>query len=82
MASKVFSFRLPPEIEELIESKRKENETSNQALQREVIEFLKSGLEVRNDAKDDIKEEINEIVETKTLSLQKRIEKLEGKLKA
>ena len=80
MASKSYSFRLPPELEAVVEKRRNEGETSNQALQREVIAYLSSGIEAPSDQSLRPKKEIAEIIEEHTTGMLQRIEALEGKL--
>ena len=80
MASKSYSFRLPPDLEAVVEERRKEGETSNQALQREVIAYLSSGIEAPSNQNASLKEEVTEAVREHTIGILQRIEVIEGKL--
>lgn len=82
MASKSYSFRLPPSVSQIVESRRREGETSNQALQREVIAYLSSGMNADIEDKTTLEKQVAELVELQVLPLQERIQTLEGKLKA
>jgi dynactin complex subunit len=83
MASKSFSFRLPDEIVQFVESSQLESETLNQTAQRLFIDFVKrnnplsTGLHTIVDI-----DEFKQQVEASLTEVRSQLEELRGKLKA
>ncbi|MEH1928822.1 hypothetical protein [Nostoc sp.] len=79
MASKAFSFRLPDEIVQFVESSQSEGETLNQAAQRLFIDFVKRNNPLSTSV--DI-HEFKQQVEASLTELRSQLEELRGKSKA
>ena len=84
MVSKPFSFRLPDEAVEILESRKLEGETLNQAAQRVLLQALKLNADVNADvnATVDIQEMVRQEVEASLSELRSQLAELRGKLKA
>ena len=93
MASKAFSFRLPDEIVEFVESSQLEDETLNQTAQRLFIDFVKRNNPLSTELSTDV-DRIEELIDKRLeiglaevrsqleAQLKERLEELRGKLKA
>ncbi|MHC5739903.1 hypothetical protein [Nostoc sp.] len=92
MASKAFSFRLPDEIVQFVESSQLEGETLNQAAQRLFIDFVKrnnplstdltTAVDVQELVKQEVAASLGEVRSQLETQLEARLEELRGKLKA
>ncbi|WP_375502725.1 hypothetical protein [uncultured Nostoc sp.] len=89
MASKSFSFRLPDEIVQFVESSQLDSETLNQTAQRLFIDFVKRNnplsamLSTNVDSIEELIDKRLEIGLTEVRSqLEAQLEELRGKLKA
>lgn len=83
MASKSFSFRLPDEIVQFVESSQLESETLNQTAQRLFIDFVKRNNPLSTELPTIV--DINEFkqqVEASLTEVRSQLEELRGKLKA
>ncbi|MEH1975228.1 MAG: hypothetical protein V7L02_18845 [Nostoc sp.] len=83
MASKSFSFRLPDEIVQFVESSQLEGETLNQTAQRLFIDFVKRNNPLSTELPTIV--DINEFkqqVEASLTEVRSQLEELRGKLKA
>ena len=85
MASKSFSFRLPDEIVQFVESSQKEGETLNQTAQRLFIDFVKRNNPLSamlSTNVDSIEELVDKRLEIGLTEVRSQLEELRGKLKA
>jgi hypothetical protein len=93
MANKAFSFRLPDEIVEFVESSQLEGETLNQTAQRLFIDFVKRNNPLSTELSTDV-DRIEELIDKRLeiglaevrsqleAQLKERLEELRGKSKA
>ena len=93
MANKAFSFRLPDEIVEFVESSQLEGETLNQTAQRLFIDFVKRNNPLSTGLSTDV-DRIEELIDKRLeiglaevrsqleAQLKERLEELRGKSKA
>jgi sensor domain CHASE-containing protein len=88
MVSKPFSFRLPDEAVQVLESRRLDDETLNQAAQRVLLEALNVNTSVNATVNADlsttvdIQEMIKQQVEASLIEVRSQLDELRGKLKA
>lgn len=90
MANKAFSFRLPDEIVEVVESSQLEGETLNQTAQRLFIDFVKRNNSLSTGLSTDV-DRIEELIDKRLeiglaevrsqleAQLKERLEELRGK---
>lgn len=84
MVSKPFSFRLSDEAVEILESRKLEGETLNQAAQRVLLQALNVNTIVNADMSTtvDIQELVKQEVAASLSQVRSQLEELRGKLKA
>jgi hypothetical protein len=83
MVSKPFSFRLPDEAVEILESRKLEGETLNQAAQRILLQALNVNTVVNADMYTTVDiQEFKQQVEVNFNELRSQLAELQGKLKA
>lgn len=88
MVSKPFSFRLPDEVVQFIESSQHDGETLNQTAQRLLIDLARSSnalstsLHTGVDIKELVKQEIEASLAEMRSQFEAQLEELRGKLKA
>jgi hypothetical protein len=92
MASKAFSFRLPDEIVQFVESSQLEGETLNQTAQRLFIDFVKrnsplsteltTSVDIKELVKLEVAASLTEVRSQLETQLEERLEELRGKSKA
>ncbi|HEY9708308.1 MAG TPA: hypothetical protein V6D48_08895 [Oculatellaceae cyanobacterium] len=84
MVSKPFSFRLPEDAVQALESQKLEGETLNQAAQRVLLQALNINTTVNADVNTtvDIQELVKREIEAILSELRSQLEELRGKLKA
>lgn len=81
----VFSFRLPDKAVQVLESRRLEDETLNQAAQRVLLEALNVNATVNATVNADLSTNVDnrlEVVESALVEVRSQLEELRGKLKA
>jgi hypothetical protein len=85
MASKAFSFRLPDEVVQFIESEQQEGETLNQTAQRLLIDLAKKNNPLTTDLSTtvyNLEELVDKRLEAGLAEVRSQLEELRGKSKA